>query len=148
MKQERIDRLRIKWGLDLISTIVFLIVMAIGLRSYIPIIGDTVAPNFFEFNMYVYKISSPRNQSGYPDVFVETKGESVLIPTQLIDSLIHSGFLFQGDRWKAYPKLVKNFFCQKRLSEYVNLDNNNKIVIQYLKNNTNLIRDIYVFKCN
>ena len=46
MKQERIDRLRIKWKLDLISTIVFLIVMAIGLRSYIPIIDATVAPNY------------------------------------------------------------------------------------------------------
>lgn len=137
-----------KWRLDTKSALIFFLLLFVGLRGYSPIAVGPLAPNFFEFNMYVYDIQSLKTGGEHPDLYFFDDSESrKYIEFASIDSRIHSGFLFQGDRWRRYPKLVKDFFCENRdLVEYK--EGAIKISVEYLKNKREVVTDEYDFFCS
>lgn len=140
--------LSFKWILNKTSTVVFLFILSIGFRDYLPFTDVPRAPNFMEFNMYVYDIESLKTGGEHPDIYLlDEQGGREYIEFSAINNLIHSGFLFQGDRWKPYPKLVKDFFC-KNTTLLNGRRGSIKVTVEYLKNKKEVIRENYDFQCD
>jgi len=116
------------------GTICLLIILAIGLRNFnVTVTSNT--PHVMSFNMYQHSISA-KDGSELPDIDLKV-GQDEVSFTKAQIAKTTMGYLHISDRWKFYPNLYQDYFCSKKVSDYLGYVPKHKLLkvkISYIKN--------------
>lgn len=130
------------------GVVTFIGLMIIGTRTF----WDTdrsLIPHVFEFNMYQHSISSPDLTTDMPEIGVVTTEGNQPFDFSKTKNLT-MGHIHLSDRWDFYPPLYRDFFCNPKIKEALQIDTKTafRIYIKYIKNRKEPIQYEQTIACN
>jgi len=142
--------MRLSYNLNYFGTVIAIVLLALGFRSYFLDSDKWFPPHYFEFNMYVKSIVSLDGTYREPNYFVSVDGGSrIEIDVDEVQELL-IGTLIQGDRWRPSQPIIEGFFCDNK-SLYMQppyTASNLLIEIAYIENETLLRQELFDVECN
>jgi len=142
--------MRLSYNLNYFGTVVAIILLALGFRSYVLDADEWLPPHYFEFNMYVKNIASLDGNYREPNYFVSVDGSSKIeIDVDEVQKLL-IGTLIQGDRWRPSRPIVESFFCDNKTlyTQPPYTASSLLIEIAYIENETALRQEFFDVGCN
>lgn len=123
--------------------------LVFGLKTKFDYNFFNAPPNVFEFNMYVFEMTSLIDGGYYPDIYVKKDGDFILVERDLIKETLAFNFLFANDRWARDENLVNDYFCDRQVLKKLNLEQVklNDVLVRYLKNGTSIEEESYEISC-
>lgn len=142
--------MRLSYNLNYFGTVIAIVLLALGFRSYVFEADEWFPPHYFEFNMYVKSIDSLDGSLREPNYFVTVDGSSKIeIDVDEVHELL-IGTLIQGDRWRPSRPILEGFFCDnwKLYLKSPDTVSNLLIEISYIENETTFIQETFDVECN
>lgn len=136
-------------SLGIPGLIVVAFFLVFGLKTKFDYNFFNAPPNVFEFNMYVFEMTSLIDGGYYPDIYVKKDGDFILVERDLIKETLAFNFLFANDRWARDENLVNDYFCDRQVLKKLNLEQVklNDVLVRYLKNGTSIEEESYEISC-
>ncbi len=106
--------IKFNYNLSIFSSVVMAFFLAIGFRSISPTFENIIAlpKHFFQFDMYVYDMSSPLNSDKKsPEYYAIKNGHVYHIDPIKMSKLLPFGGLIEADRWSGEQRVFNAFFC-------------------------------------